>query len=152
MGGNTCPKFFTIYSTLQHWCGLTSSSVRSFGLHVQGYKNIIICPKDDNKDGERMRGRDFEEQPKIIGLFSLEETREWPHCCLQLHEGERRGRWWSLLSGLPRQDVRVTLPIEFASSASNMKLHPLVFINDYITTSCFIFWCGAGTWELERKR
>lgn len=56
------------------------------------------------------------------------------------------------LSGVQWEDARVTLPIDVASSSSNLKLHPLVFINDCITTSFLVFWYGAATRELERKR
>ncbi|KAK4806610.1 LOW QUALITY PROTEIN: hypothetical protein QYF61_013865 [Mycteria americana] len=41
----------------------------------EGYKNIRMCPKEGNKDGERTRGHVYEEQLRISSLFSLEKRR-----------------------------------------------------------------------------
>jgi len=40
------------------------------------------------------------ENKKFVQITE-QETEGWPNCCLQLpHEGEQRGRCWSLLFGV----------------------------------------------------
>ncbi|KAK4826497.1 hypothetical protein QYF61_009570 [Mycteria americana] len=69
---------------------------------TEGYKNIRMCPKQSNKDGERTRGH--EEWLRIQGLLSLEKRRlkgDLIAVCdfLMRGSGEGSADLFSLLSG-----------------------------------------------------
>lgn len=63
------------------------------GSTIGGCKNIGLCPKEGKEDAEKSRKCDLGVEAEYTGLFSLEETEGSPLCCL--HEGERRGRFFS---------------------------------------------------------
>lgn len=67
-------------------------------------------------------GKMYEEEWRILGLFSLEETVGWLLCRLQLpHDGKRRGRCWSVRSGVWWWDVGNTLKLHQGNFILNIR-------------------------------